>query len=138
MEERAVPSDAGGYSAPGYVGWHSGRLAAGELIDVPVPTCALELDEVLRHLEIDGEFSDWANAREHLAQARGVWERLEAPLATRLEKHGHLKEAARAATEMGPLLVTLEGAVAACAGDDVAWLARRAIHLAEAIERALE
>jgi hypothetical protein len=113
-------------------------MAAEELIDVPVPTCALELDALLRHLEIDGEFCDWVNARTHLAQAHSVWGRLGAPLARRLEKRGHLKEAAGAATEMGRLLVTLEGAVTGCAGDDVAWLARRAIHLVEAIERALE
>ena len=140
MDDRAAQSDAWRYPpSDSYEAPHFGWLAAGELIGVPVPTRALELDALLRHLEIDGEFNDWPNARTHLAQARVVWERLGPPLAIRLEKRGHLTDAAGAAArDMGSLLVTLGQAVEGCSGEDVAWLARRAIHLMEAVERALE
>ncbi len=63
---------------------------------MPVPTTALELDALLRHLEIDAEFADWSTAATHLSQARAVWERLEGPLATRLRTRGALPEGRRA------------------------------------------
>ncbi len=95
MDDRAAQSDAWRYPpSDSYEAPHFGWLAAGELIGVPVPTRALELEALLRHLEIDGEFNDWPNARTHLAQARVVWERLGPPLAIRLEKRGHLTDAA--------------------------------------------
>ncbi len=113
-------------------------LAPGELLEVPVPARALELDALLRHLEIDGDFADWPNARSHLAQAGALWERLEPLLGVRLERRCHLKDAAQSAREMGAILAKLKDAVCAGASEDVAWLARRAIGLVEAVERAFE
>ena len=113
-------------------------LAPAELVDLPVPTTALELDALLRHLEIDGEFADWANAAEHFSKARAVWQLLQGPLAGRLETRRHLTDAVQASQGMGRVVERLRESIERCAGEDVAWLARRAIHLVEAIERALE
>ena len=140
MDERAGHEN--GWRDTSLGGWREAPtfrwLGPGELIDIPVPATALELDALLRHLEIDADFGDWSKAANHLDQARAVWGRLEAPLASRLKRRGHLKGAVLAAQEMATAVERLEETVGACAGDDVARLARWAIDLVEVIEQALE
>jgi hypothetical protein len=115
-----------------------GLQPPGELIDLPAPATALELDALMRHLEIDGDFGDWGNAATHLAQARAVWRQLEEPLGSRLRTRRHLADAVLAAKETANLLGLLEDAVVRAAGEDLARLARKAIVHVETIERALE
>jgi hypothetical protein len=130
---KRAPPDVWGHEAPTFR-W----LQPGELIDIPVPTTALELDALLRHLEIDGDFCDWGKAATHLAQARAVWRRLEEPLG-RLRTRRHLAaDAGVAAKETASLLRLLEDAVVRGAGQELARLARRALGHVETIERALE
>src|ERR1700722_2581141 len=79
-------------------------LRPGELLAIPVPTCALQLDALLRHLEIDGEFGDWPAASIHLAQARSTWQRLEPAVCARSIVRKHLRGARKAAGDMGAAL----------------------------------
>ena len=113
-------------------------LQPGELLAIPVPTVALQLDALLRHLEIDGEFGDWPAATIHLAQARSTWLRLEPTLHARVHGKAHLREARRAAKEMARALDAAVVGVRAGSRDQVVGEARRAIAQVEAIERVFE
>jgi hypothetical protein len=113
-------------------------LQPGELLAIPVPTTALQLDALLRHLEIDGEFSDWRAASIHLAQARATWQRLEPALAARTGVQPRMREARKAAREMARALAASAEAVALGSRDEVIRYARRAIAQIEAIERVFE
>ena len=113
-------------------------LQPGELLAIPVPTTALQLDALLRHLEIDGEFGDWPSATIHLAQARATWLRLQPALATRTRLQPHLREARKAAREMARCLDRSAEAVAVESRQDVIRHARSAITQIEAIERVFE
>ena len=113
-------------------------LRPGELLAIPVPTAALQLDAMLRHLEIDGEFGDWPAASIHLAQARSTWQRMEPAVSARTVVRKHLRGARKAAREMARALERASEAVHAGSGKDVMRLARRAILQVEAIERAFE
>jgi hypothetical protein len=141
MEERTLECDPWSYPPPDVWGCDAPSfrwLQPGELIDIPVPTAALELDALLRHLEIDGDFRDWGKAASHLAEARAVWRQIEVPLGCRLQARRHLGNAVVAARETANLLGLLEDAVVRGAGAELAGLARRAIVHVETIERALE
>jgi hypothetical protein len=116
-------------------------LQPGELLAIPVPTTALQLDALLRHLEIDGEFGDWQSATLHLAQARATWQRLEPALSTRASDASHrpyVKGTRKAAREMSRRLESAAQAVRAGAGDDVIRHARAAIAQIELLERVFE
>jgi hypothetical protein len=113
-------------------------LRPGELLAIPVPTTALQLDALLRHLEIDGEFGDWPAATIHLAQARATWQRLEPALAGRVAGRAHLRGARKAAREMARALDRASDAVRDGKGETVVRLARQAILQVEAIERVFE
>jgi hypothetical protein len=113
-------------------------LRPGELLAIPVPTTALQLDAVLRHLEIDGEFGDWSAASIHLAQAQSTWHRLEPALAGRVAGRAHLRGARKAAREMARALDRASDAVRAARSAEVVRQARRAIEQVEAIERVFE
>jgi hypothetical protein len=116
-------------------------LQPGELLAIPVPTTALQLDALLRHLEIDGEFGDWRSATIHLAQARATWQRLEPALSARAEEERarpYLRAARKAAREMARSLERAAEAVRASERDEVIRLARLAIAQIEAIERVFE
>jgi hypothetical protein len=113
-------------------------LRRGELPAIPEPTMALQLDAILRHLEIDAEFGDWQTARAHLTEAQSTWRLLGPALARRIAGQPHLREASDAGLEMERALSRASDAVVeARAGDVVRW-ARRAIALADAIERVFE
>jgi hypothetical protein len=116
-------------------------LQPGELLAIPVPTSALQLDALLRHLEIDGEFGDWQSATIHLAQARATWQRLEPALSTRTSSAStrpYLKGTRRAAREMSKRLESAAAAVRAGAGQDVIRHTRAAIAQIEVLERVFE
>jgi hypothetical protein len=113
-------------------------LRPGELLAIPVPTAALQLDAQLRHLEIDGEFGDWPAATIHLAQVRATWQRLEPALAGRVAGRKHLRGARKAAREMARALDRAGDAVREAKRDEVVRLARLAILQIEAIERVFE
>ncbi len=113
-------------------------LRPGELLAIPVPTYALQLDALLRHLEIDGEFGDWPAASIHLAQARSTWQRLEPALAGRVADKAHLRGARKAAREMARALDRASDAVRGAKRDDVVRQARHAIAQVETIERVFE
>jgi hypothetical protein len=113
-------------------------LQPGELLAIPVPTVALQLDALLRHLEIDGEFGDWPAATIHLAQARSTWLRLEPTLQARVRGRSHLREARRAAKEMARALDAAVVAVRAASREQVMDEARQAIAQIQAIERVFE
>jgi hypothetical protein len=113
-------------------------LQPGEILAIPVPTVALQLDALLRHLEIDGEFGDWPAATIHLAQARATWLRLEPTLHARVHGKTHLCEARRAAKEMARALDAAVVGVRAASRDQVIGEARRAIAQVAAIERVFE
>lgn len=113
-------------------------LQPGELLAIPVPTVALQLDALLRHLEIDGEFGDWPGATIHLAQARATWLRLEPTIQARVRGRRHLREARLAAKAMARALDAAVVAVRAGSRDGVIGEARRAIAQIEAIERVFE
>lgn len=113
-------------------------LQPGELLAIPVPTVALQLDALLRHLEIDGEFGDWPAATIHLAQARSTWLRIEPTLQARLRGRSHLRGARRAAKEMARALDAAVVGVRAASREVVIGEARRAIAQIEAIERVFE
>lgn len=100
-----------------------------------MPTTALQLDALLRHLEIDGEFADWPAATIHLAQARSTWQRLEPALRNR---SSHVRGARRAARELGKALDGAGEAVRGAHGRDVIRLARHAIAQVATIERVFE
>jgi hypothetical protein len=108
-------------------------LRPGELLAFPVPTAALQLDALLRHLEIDGEFSDWGAATIHLAQARATLERLEPAIGHR--SNGDALEAAAGVSEA---LLRAGLSLRAGQADELVEQARRAIALVEVIERAFE
>jgi hypothetical protein len=112
-------------------------LQPGELIDVPVPSTAIELDCLLRHIELDADFRDWAKAAVHLAEAKIVWDRLEGPLARKIEASGHLLNARKAAGQMARLLACLAHAIGMGAREETGRLASMAIAAVEWIERAL-
>jgi hypothetical protein len=113
-------------------------LRPGELLAIPVPTAALQLGALLRHLEIDGEFGDWPAAHVHLSQAQSTWQRLEPALAGRIAGRTHLRGARKAAREMARALDRANDAVRGARSDEVMRLARHAILQVEAIERAFE
>jgi hypothetical protein len=116
-------------------------LQPGELLAIPVPTTALQLDALLRHLEIDGEFGDWQAATIHLAQARATWQRLEPALSTRTSRNStrpYLKGTRKAAREMGKSLEAAATAVRAGEGAAVIRHARVAIAQIEVLERVFE
>lgn len=113
-------------------------LRPGELLAIPVPTVALQLDALLRHLEIDAEFGDWPTATIHLAQARATWQRLEPALAGRIAGRKHLRGARKAAREMARALDRASDAVRDGKRADVMRLAKNAILQVEAIERVFE
>jgi len=113
-------------------------LQPGELLAIPVPTTALQLDALLRHLEIDGEFGDWRSASIHLAQARSTWLRLQPALTTRTRLQPYLREARKAAREMARCLDRSAEAVSTESREDVVRHARNAIAQIEAIERVFE
>jgi hypothetical protein len=116
-------------------------LQPGELLAIPVPTSALQLDTLLRHLEIDGEFGDWQSATIHLAQARATWQRLEPALSTRssgASSRPYFKGTRKAAREMTKRLESAAEAVRAGAGQDVIRHARAAIAQIEVLERVFE
>jgi hypothetical protein len=113
-------------------------LRPGELLAIPVPTVALQLDALLRHLEIDGEFGDWPAASINLAQARSTWQRLEPAVATRVAGRSHLKGARKAAREMARALDRATDAVREARRADVMKHARHALAQVEAIERVFE
>ncbi len=106
-----------------------------------MPTSALQLDALLRHLEIDGEFGDWRSATLHLAQARATWQRLEPALSTRTSKTStrpYLKGTRKAAREMTKHLESAAEAVRTSDGDAVVLHARAAIEQIEVLERVFE
>ena len=113
-------------------------LRPGELLAIPVPTCALQLDALLRHLEIDGEFGDWPAASIHLAQARSTWQRLEPAVSARAILCKHLRGSRKAAREMARALERAGDAVREARGPDVVQHARQAIAQVETIERVFE
>jgi hypothetical protein len=113
-------------------------LQPGELLAIPVPTTALQLGALLRHLEIDGEFNDWPAATIHLAQARATWQRLEPALLARLKGRGHLRGARKAAKEMAKSLEMANAALRAGRAADVVTLARAALGHVETVERVFE
>jgi hypothetical protein len=113
-------------------------LRPGELLAIPVPTCALQLDALLRHLEIDGEFGDWPAASIHLAQARSTWQRLEPAISARIAGRSHLRGARKAAREMARALDKASDAVREGRAADVMRQARLAIAQVETIERVFE
>jgi len=116
-------------------------LQPGELLSIPVPTTALQLDALLRHLEIDGEFGDWRSATIHLAQARATWARLQPALSSRAGEgraRPYLKGARKAAREMTEVLQRAAEAVRATSRDEVIALAKAAIAQVETIERVFE
>jgi hypothetical protein len=116
-------------------------LQPGELLAIPVPTSALQLDALLRHLEIDGEFGDWQSATLHLAQARATWLRLEPALSTRSSKNStrpYLKGTRTAARAMSKQLDAAAEAVRLGAGPAVVRHARAAIAQIEILERVFE
>jgi hypothetical protein len=116
-------------------------LQPGELLAIPVPTTALQLDALLRHLEIDGEFGDWQSATIHLAQARATWQRLEPALSARASDAStrpYLKGTRKAAREMSRRLEGAAQAVRAGAGEDVILHARAALAQIEVLERVFE
>jgi hypothetical protein len=108
-------------------------LRPGELLAFPVPTAALQLDALIRHIEIDGEFSDWSAATIHLAQARATLERLEPALA-----HRSNADALEAAAGVSEALLRVGLSLRAAQADELVEQARRAIALVEVIERAFE
>lgn len=113
-------------------------LQPGELLAIPVPTTALQLDALLRHLEIDAEFSDWPSATIHLAQARSTWGRLEPALSTRPGRRSEVRDARKAAVELAKHLDRAARAVASAQRDLVMRHARAALSQIEAIQRAFE
>ena len=113
-------------------------LRPGELLAIPVPTCALQLDALLRHLEIDGEFGDWPAASIHLSQARSTWQRLEPAISARITGRSHLRGARKAAREMARALDKASDAVREARAGDVVKQARLAIAQVETIERVFE
>jgi hypothetical protein len=113
-------------------------LRPGELLAIPVPTCALQLDALLRHLEIDGEFGDWPAASIHLAQARSTWQRLEPAVCARAVVRKHLRGTRKAVRAMAGALERATDAVRAGRRDDVVKHAKAAIAQIEAIERVFE
>lgn len=119
---------------PGSFRW----LRPGELLAIPVPTTALQLDALLRHLEIDGEFGDWPAAEIHLAQARSTWQRLEPALGQRVAARAHLRGARKAARDMARALERVAQAVKRADGEALRALAGQAIGLVEAVERVFE
>jgi hypothetical protein len=125
------PLDA---SASGSFRW----LRPGELLAFPVPTAALQLDAVLRHLEIDGELSDWTAAAVHLAQAHATWQRLEPALVGRIASRAHLSEARAASEEVSAAIARAGDAVKRSRGRSLVRHARRAIEHVAVIERAFE
>jgi hypothetical protein len=113
-------------------------LQPGELLAIPVPTTALQLGALLRHLEIDGEFSDWPAATIHLAQARATWQRLAPALAARVRGRKHLQGARKAARQMAASLEQAALALREGRGGDVVAIARTALDHVEAVERVFE
>ena len=113
-------------------------LQPGELLAIPVPTTALHLGALLRHLEIDGEFADWPAATIHLAQARATWQRLEPALLARIRGRRHLHGARKAARQMAASLDGAGRALREGRGQDVVAMARTAILNVEAVERVFE
>jgi hypothetical protein len=116
-------------------------LQPGELLAIPVPTTALQLDALLRHLEIDGEFGDWQSATIHLAQARTTWQRLEPALSTRSADsitRPYLRGTRKAAREMGKRLDAAALAVKSADKVEVVRHARAAIAQIEVLERVFE
>ncbi|HEY1693799.1 MAG TPA: hypothetical protein VGG39_16645 [Polyangiaceae bacterium] len=113
-------------------------LRPGELLAIPVPTAALQLDAMLRHLEIDGEFGDWPAASIHLAQARATWQRMEPAVSARTIVRKHLRGARKAARELARSLDRAADAVREGRKADVVKLAREAIAHIEAIEQVFE
>lgn len=113
-------------------------LRPGELLAIPVPTTALQLDTLLRHLEIDGEFSDWPAATIHLAQAQSTWQRLEPALLARAGGTTHVRGARKAARELTKALDRAGDAVRSARGPEVIRQARHAIAQVATIERVFE
>lgn len=107
----------------------------GELLPIPLPTTAL--DGLLRHLEIDGEFSDWRSATMHLAQACSIWRRLEQALIDHAGR-SQARGVSKAARELSKSLEDAGQAVLSGLGHDVARLARHAIAQVATIERVFE
>ena len=103
LDSRAAPADTTAPWPPvapeesGSFRW----LRPGELLAIPVPTSALQLDALLRHLEIDGEFGDWPAASIHLAQARSTWQRLEPAISGRVAGRAHLRRRAQGGARDG-------------------------------------
>jgi hypothetical protein len=112
-------------------------LQPGELIDIPMPSTAIELDCLLRHIEIDADFGDWAKAAVHLAEAKTVWDLLEGPLVLKTAANAHLRNAERAAGEMPRLLACMAHAIGKGARRETGRLASLAIVAVEWIEQAL-
>jgi multidrug resistance efflux pump len=113
-------------------------LRPGELLAIPVPTAALQLDALLRHLEIDGEFGDWPAAAIHLAQAQSTWQRLEPVVSARTVVRKHLRGARKAARELARALDRASDAVREGRKGEVVKQARAAIAHIEAVERVFE
>jgi hypothetical protein len=113
-------------------------LQPGELLAIPVPTAALHLDALLRHLDIDAEFQDWPSATIHLAQARATWQRLEPALMRRAAARSYLKGARKAAREMARALDRAADAVRAADRELTMRLSKAAIARIEDIERVFE
>ncbi len=113
-------------------------LRPGELLAIPMPTTALQLDALLRHLEIDAEFGDWPGATIHLAQARSTWQRLEPAVTARASLQAHLRGARKAVREMTRALDRAADGVRRAAQGEVMQQARAAIAQIETIERVLE
>jgi hypothetical protein len=113
-------------------------LRPGELLAIPVPTAALQLDALLRHLEIDGEFGDWPAASIHLAQARSTWQRMEPAIFARTVVCKHLRGSRKAARELVRALDRAADAVREGRSKAVVQHARAAIARIEAIERVFE
>jgi hypothetical protein len=113
-------------------------LRPGELLAIPVPTAALQLDAMLRHLEIDGEFGDWPAASIHLAQARSTWQRMEPAVTARTIVRKHLRGARKAARELARALDRASDAVREGKKSDVVRLARDAIAQIESIQSVFE
>jgi hypothetical protein len=108
------------------------------VLSIPEPTDALELDALLRHLEIDGEFGDWLAAHVHLAEAWSTWRRLEPAIADRTAGRSHLRPADDAARDMALALRRATNAVDESRGGDVAWWARQAIEHVATIARVFQ
>jgi hypothetical protein len=113
-------------------------LRPGELLAIPVPTAVLQLDALLRHLEIDGEFGDWPAASIHLAQARSTWQRMAPAVSARTVMRKHLRGARKAARDLAKALERAGDAVRAGEGTEVVRQARAAIAQIDAIERVFE